>query len=293
MSKLLLITGATGFLGSHLCRALLENGHRVGAFRRPSSDVSRLNTAVERLRWYSLPEDLEAPFSGPSAPDAVIHCAALYGRRGESAAQMMEANTLLPVRLHQLATIHGVPLFLNTDTILAPNLNPYSLSKHQAVEWLKMSGGPTRVLNLKVQHFYGPGDDPTKFVTGLISQCLANVAEIRLTDGLQRRDFVYVADVVGAMLTLLEGGAAKEHFQDYEIGSGQAVSIRELAGRIHTLTGSRSKMLCGALPYRPGEPMLTQANTTALRALGWRPSVSLEEGLRLTIEAQREIPQAG
>jgi nucleoside-diphosphate-sugar epimerase len=213
------------------------------------------------------------------------------------------------------------------------------------------AGGPTRVLNLKVQHFYGPGDDPAKFITGLIAQCLANVPEIRLTEGRQQRDFIYVSDVVSAMLALLEreaprssgagvspaigasvpgldrrgqdahatapgerrgqdarptapgerrgqdaratapGDAAQSRhgggFANYEIGSGNPVPVRELVELIHRLTGSRSRLLFGALPHRPGEPMLTRADTSALRELGWRPRVQLPEGLARTIEERK------
>jgi nucleoside-diphosphate-sugar epimerase len=150
--------------------------------------------------------------------------------------------------------------------------------------------GPTRVLNLKVQHFYGPGDDPTKFVSGLIARCLANVPEIPLTDGGQQRDFIYVTDVVSAMLELLNlpaGGGPRGGFATYEIGSGSPVRVRELAELVHRLTGSRSRLNFGALAYRPGEPMLTCADTSALQALGWRPRVPLPEGLTRTIEAER------
>jgi nucleoside-diphosphate-sugar epimerase len=321
MPQVVLVTGATGFLGSHLCRALIERGHRVVAFRRRSSDVSRLGALAGQVRWHLAPDELDAPFSGPGVPDAVIHCAALYGRRGESPVQMLEANTVLPVRLYDIAARRGVPLFLNTDTVLDPALNLYALSKHHAAQWLMRAGGPTRVLNLKVQHFYGPGDDPTKFITGLIAQCLADVPEIRLTDGRQQRDFIYVSDVVSAMFALLEckapgsgvgvspaigaavpgpdgvgqdaPAAAPGHpvqnrpgggFASYEIGSGHPVRVRELVELIHRLTGSRSRLLFGAVPYRPDEPMLTRADTSALRELGWRPRVQLPEGLARTVE---------
>jgi nucleoside-diphosphate-sugar epimerase len=290
MPQAVLLTGATGFLGSHLCRALIERGHTVEAIRRHSSDLSRLGPLAGQVRWHCAPDGLEAPFSGPNIPDAVIHCATLYGRHGESPVLMLEANTLLPVRLYHLAAQRGVPLFLNTDTILDPALNLYALGKHQAVQWLMRAGGPTRVLNLKVQHFYGPGDDPAKFITWLVTQCLANVPEIRLTDGRQQRDFIYVSDVVGAMLALLEceapGSGPGGGFATYEIGSGNPVALRDLVELIHKLTGSRSRLSFGAVPYRPGEPMLTRADTAALRALGWRPQVQLPEGLARTIEAQ-------
>ena len=198
-----LLTGATGFLGSHLCRMLVERGHEVLAYRRPSSDLSRTGTAAERVRWLDI-ADLEAPFRQGKTLEALVHCAALYGRRGESVPDLIEANTLLPARLHRLACDSGVPLLVHTGTVLNPQLNPYALSKHHAEQWLRMAGGSTRVVNLKVQHFYGPNDDPTKFITGLITRCLANEAEILLTEGRQWRDFIHVDDVVGAMLLVLE-----------------------------------------------------------------------------------------
>jgi len=286
----ILLTGATGFLGSHLCRLLVERGHEVSAYRRPASDLARVGAAAERVRWLDIAY-LEAPFRSGKPPEAVVHCAALYGRRGESIPDLIQANTLLPARLHRLACDTGVPLLLHTGTVLDPQLNPYALSKHHAEEWLRMAGGPTRVINLKVQHFYGPNDDPSKFITGLITRCLANEPEIRLTDGRQQRDFIHVDDVVGAMLLVLEDPAcpppATGIYVDVQVGSGEPVEIRELVEYIHELAGSRSRLAFGALPYRPGEPMLTQADTTVLRSWGWRPIVPLAEGLRRTVEAER------
>ena len=286
----ILMTGATGFLGSHLCRTLVQRGHAVLAYRRAASDISRVGAAAAGVTWLDV-TDLEAPFRGRKGLDLVVHCAALYGRRGESVPDLIQANTLLPARLHRLACDADVPLLVHTGTVLDPHLNPYALSKHHAEEWLKMAGGPTRVVNLKVQHFYGPDDDPTKFITGLITRCLANEPEIQLTDGRQQRDFIHVDDVVGAILMVVEDPLCPPpsvgKFLNVEVGSGEPVKIRELVEQIHHLTGSRTRLVFGALPYRPGEPMLTRADTTLLRSWGWRPIVPLEAGLRSTVLAEQ------
>lgn len=275
-------------MGSHLSRALLAAGYTVHGYRRVSSDLSRLRDIAPRLRWHTLPDELAGPFQGEIVPAAVIHCAGLYGRRGESAAQMREANIELPVRLHRLAAGCGVTVFLHTDTILAPELNEYAAGKHEAASRLKNFGGSPRVVNLRVHHFYGPDDDQNKFIAALIARCLANEAEIPLTAGQQRRDFIHVDDVASAFVAVLQqqleaGGSGAG--AEFEVGSGEAVEIRWLVERIHALTRSRSRLAFGALPYRAHEAMLAEADTTALRALGWRPRVSLEEGLQQTIAA--------
>jgi CDP-paratose synthetase len=280
----IVLTGATGFLGSHLCRALVERGHRVHAYHRLQSDRTRLGAALAQVRWHLSPGDFSAPFMTGAKVDAVIHCAALYGRKDETIFDLIAANTLLPVQLFEQAERHHVPLFLNTDTILDPAVNAYARSKHHAAEWLRAAAGPTRIANLKLQHFYGPGDDLAKFIPALMLKCLAHEPEIKLTDGRQRRDFIYIDDAVRAIVAVLEQPAAStSKFFEVEIGNGVAGTVRELVETIHRLTNSRSRLLFGALPYRPGEPVLAQADIAMLTALGWGPEVSLTDGLQRTL----------
>jgi nucleoside-diphosphate-sugar epimerase len=115
----------------------------------------------------------------------------------------------------------------------------------------------------------------------MIQECLDSTGEIALTPGEQRKDFVYVGDVVAAVLTVLEGlDRLPPGPTDLECGTGEAVSIRGFVETVHRLTASRATLRFGALPYRENEIMLSQANPGDLRALGWEPRTTLEAGLR-------------
>jgi nucleoside-diphosphate-sugar epimerase len=286
----ILVTGATGYLGSHLVRAFLETGHRVTVLKRSFSDTARIGDLLADVSQYDLDRcSLEAVFRDQTI-DAIVHAATCYGRQGESVGDLLRANVEFPARLLEVASSFGVPNFINTDTCLDKFLNGYSLSKKQFTDWGRLLAGQRqfRFLNLVLEHFYGPGEDGSRFVSFVIGRCLQGGSEIDLTAGEQTRDFIYVDDVVRAYLTLLaEVERVEARFVEFELGSGKAVSIRHLVETIQRLTESDARLNFGALPYRKGEQMHSCADIRALRQLGWSPRVSLLDGLEKTIAEER------
>lgn len=285
-----MLTGATGFLGSHLARALVRNNHTVIILKRSYSNCSRIADIADELISYDLDQtDLAVPFSRHLALDAIIHTATAYGRSGESNAELIEANVLFPLRLLQASIQHGIGLFLNTDTfsrkalsLYATYLLGYHLSKKQFAEWGEhlASSHPMSFVTVFLEHMYGPFDQPTKFIPYVARECLGGNAELALTAGEQKRDFVYVDDVVEAYLVLLrERAALPKAYSEYQVGTGFASSIRDLVLKIHAMTGSAISLRFGAIPYREQEIMYSCANTSGLKELGWKSSVSLDDGL--------------
>ena len=105
-----------------------------------------------------------------------------------------------------------------------------------------------------------------------------------MTSGRQKRDWIYIDDVIDALITL--GKANRFDLETIEIGSGSTLSVREAVERIYDLVGRGGRPLIGALPDRPGEVEIQSADADATAAiLGWRAQVSLEAGLRKTIES--------
>ncbi|MDA8631242.1 NAD-dependent epimerase/dehydratase [Litoricolaceae bacterium] len=282
-----LLTGCTGYLGSHLARAFIEDGHDVVALKRQTSSLHRLADIGGRLNFYDIENlDLAKPFEEHGPIDAVVHTATCYGRAEESVSEVFAANTALPLRLLETATFFNTNTFLNTDTVLDPYMNAYSLSKKQFSEWGKQlaADNQIRFLNIRLEHMYGPGDDSSKFTTWIIEQCLANVSEIKLTPGEQKRDFIYVDDVVSAYQLLLnQRNTLDAGFLSVDLGSGKPVSIKEFTSLVCNLSNSKSKLKFGALPYRKGEIMHSFGDLDLLTRLGWRPCVPLRAGIQHTL----------
>jgi nucleoside-diphosphate-sugar epimerase len=287
----ILLTGGTGFLGSSLLRRLAGSGHRVVLVKRSGSDLSRTGPLPDTLTSYDIDRVEPELIFRENRIDLILHCATNYGRGDDDPRGMLEANLFLPLTLLELGRRNGVSCFINTDTILDKRVSAYSLSKSQFRDWLKLYSSGMTCINAALEHFYGPGDDRSKFVTFIVRSMLDNTARISLTPGEQKRDFIYIDDVVDIFRRII--GASKglgNGFFSYEIGTGESVRIRDFVGMVQRLVGNCGTIPdFGALPYREHEVMESFVDTSAVMALGWNPSVTLEEGLRRTIEAERML----
>jgi nucleoside-diphosphate-sugar epimerase len=287
-NKKILITGITGFLGSKLAIELVNNGYEVIALKRKSSSLARIECIEKDVQLYNIEEiDYANVFEAHHEIDFVIHTATAYGRNNESPWEIFEANTGFPLKLLDAASNANVKKFINTDTILDKYLNLYSLSKNHLLEWGKFYSMKNKIefINMRLEHFYGSGDDNSKFTSFVINKCIANEDILQLTPGEQKRDFIYIDDVVSAYMTVLEKTNINKNkwFDEYDVGSGNSVTIKEFVQTVHRLTNSKIELNFGALPYRKSEVMSSSAEIKGLLDLGWACKYNLEEGLMLTI----------
>lgn len=288
-----LLTGVTGFLGSHVARKFLRNGIEVIGLKRPSSSIDRLRDISREIFFVDYignAEGLTPSFLG--AVDVVIHAATRYDSKDALASELVEANINLPVHVLEASTRCGADTFINIDTFFSSAENyeylpRYSLSKRHFSEWGKLlwGGEKSRFLNVRLEHLYGPGDSMTKFVPKILDSLLANQPEIELTMGEQIRDFIFIDDATQALLSLvLRRNEFADGFSQIGLGSGIGTSIREFVGIAHRISNSKTKLSFGALPYRPGEIMLSYADISSLSALGWMPKFLPESGLKICVE---------
>lgn len=282
----ILVTGATGFLGSHLVAAL---------------DIAKVPLAVITRRPDIWPHrhipaytpdiaSLEELFA--TTPIAsILHLATDYGDNA-TPTKLLHANTLFPLQLLELACRHNIPAFFNAGTSLDKNTSRYALSKSHLLEWGRhlAEEGHIAFVNMRLEYFYGAGDTSQRFCQHVIDACCRNIPSLALSPGEQQRDFIHISDVVTAIITLLHTEintlAASSEFQ---IGTGTTHTLVDFANQVKILTKASTQLLFGALPYKKKETMFSKADITAIKNLGWHPHHTLATGLTATLQQEPTI----
>lgn len=290
MKKRILITGGTGYLGSNIINAFREK-YQFILLKRGDSDTKRISPSLEYLTVYDV-EDLNVDLAGRLEVDVILHCATNYGRRGDAAVDMLEANLILPLKLISLfGKQKKQPRFINTDTVLDKGVSAYSLSKNQFKEWMRFLSSETVFLNLQLEHFFGPSDDKTKFVSFIIDAFINNAPELNLTKGEQRRCFTYIDDIVSAFEIIIDKiDEFQPGFTEFQLSSDEPIVVRDFVEMTKRLAGNTAtKLNFGAVPYRDGEPMSFEIDSKPIRDLGWKPKVTVEAGLTNSILSDKTI----
>lgn len=280
----ILLTGATGFVGSHLLKVLLDRGDQVTILKRSFSDCTRISKLLCNCIYYDLDvTDLDNVFSFHRF-DAVIHCATNYGGKNVPVSEMLRTNLLFPIELLSTAISFACPCFINTDSFFTKQIpdrflasrplyrSEYTLSKYQFREWGKLRAIENKIvfINLQMEHIYGPDDGKEKFLSYVIQEMKSGASKLDLTDGTQARDFIHIDDVVQAYLVILDNLDQLIGYQNFEVGSGKACTLREFVEKIHSIIGTRTQLNFGAISKSEAEIDYSVADITALQDLGWR-----------------------
>jgi nucleoside-diphosphate-sugar epimerase len=136
---------------------------------------------------------------------------------------------------------------------------------------------------MKLEHIYGLKDQKHKFVPFIIDKMLKNES-IDLTHGTQKRDFIFVDDVIEAYVKIINCNFVENTFYEFEIGSGRTTSIRDFVKLARRLCASKSTLNFGALPLSCNEIVESKADISMMNKFGWEPIISLEDGLSRIIE---------
>lgn len=303
-----LVTGGAGFIGSHLVDRLVQDGHRVVVFDNESTGVrANVSPAAHYIKGdVSRPEELEQAFA--LGLDAVCHVAGQVSlvRSYTDATIDVRTNVVGTLNVIQHCLAHRVQRLLyagsmqaygNTPIVPTPEdapCNPasyYGISKYAAELYVRTTaerpdlGFAFHTTCFRMYNVYGPRQPTNNPYQGVLGIFLGNVLRgERIAiygDGMQSRDFVYVADAVDGWARALENRAS--YGGVFNLGSGRQTSINELAQLVVKAAGARPDHAIVHEPTRPGELRSVAADITRARAvLGWEPRVDFARGLAET-----------
>ena len=307
-----LVTGAAGFIGSHLTDSLLDSGEEVIGvdsltdYYDPKVKRRNLESALSTARFELRTDDLAADPLEPlmEGVDCVFHLAAQPGVRaswGPTFAEYVARNVLATQRLLEAAKHAGIARFVNsssssvygsaplypTDEATLPSpVSPYGVTKLAAEHLVTLYGTNYELPTVSLRYFtvYGPRQRPDMAMHRMVEAVLTHGSFPLYGDGQQVRDFTYVDDAVRA--NLLAAGADVEPGLVCNVGGGAMTVLGDVMRIVEELTGEVLEL--DRRPRPPGDPNKTGADTTkAHRELGWSPTVTIREGLDRQVAWQR------
>ncbi len=299
------VTGGAGFLGSHLCDRLLAEGHQVICVDNLDTGSLENVEHIDDPRFSFVLHDMVDHIDLPGPIDEIYHLASpaspidylrlplhtlKVGSYGTHNALGLAKRHRARFLLTSTSEVYGDPQVHPQPETYWGHVNPigprgvYDEAKRYA-EALTMAYNRQQGVNTKIVRIfntYGPRMRPHdgRAIPTFLRQAMANKPITVFGEGSQTRSFCYVTDLIEGLTRLVRS----DYHQPVNIGNPGEYTILQLAETIIRMTGSRSELVYEALPQ--DDPMIRQPDITLARALlGWEPTVELEEGLQVTIDA--------
>lgn len=274
----ILIAGASGYLGKNLVSKFSEAHKLILPLRKThAQSTNKQNHLTIQYKNY---QELDNIFED-TKPDIVINCVTKYGRLNEDMPDLVESNLVYASKIFEFSQKINSK-FINIGTSLPENTSLYALLKSTFVKSVVLKK-PSNFINLKLEHFFGADDSETKFINYVFENCINN-NDIELTSCDQRRDFIYIKDLVDAIDVIINN-LHRINKNEYEIGCGKAYILKNIVNKIHLTTKSKASLKFGAIKKRENEPMMSVADISDLLDLGWKPKYTFDEAIQEMYES--------
>jgi nucleoside-diphosphate-sugar epimerase len=287
-ARAVLITGATGFIGSSLTKLLIHGGYRVKAISSGVGQKKNLSDLSEVIDWY--PDTDLAIKAAVSDISHFFNFSVVYDRPTFSTELINYVNLDLPVKIlseiiklnHPVSCIFG-DSFFRKYPINFTSQPRYTNSKnilYKSVQDISKNSD-CKFAFLLIEQVYGPGDNLEKNFSKIINDIIYRKSNIPLTSCLQKRDFIYIDDLVSAIKVVAESNWSG--LVNVGCGTGVSTPLHLVLKKIKNLADSNSNLDFGSLPHDQ-LIMDSFADNSLLYSNGWVPKFELDQGLSLLID---------
>ena len=292
LNRIALITGATGFVGTHLSRRLVEDGWDVHVIVRPGSDLTQIKKILNQITVHEHDGSSDNMLSimQAASPDIVFHLASLFlsNHQPKDIGPLIASNILFGTQLAEAMVNSDVYRLVNTGTFWQhyqnEDYNPvnlYAATKQAFEDILRYYTETTdlKAISLNLFDTYGP-DDPRPKLFHLLNKAAETGEPLDMSPGAQLIDLVHIDDVTEAYIIaaqrLLDGKVSLH--ERYAVSSGHLMPLNELVQLYTEVTNQAVAVNWSARQYRNREVMVPWNRGQAIE--GWSPKVKLEDGLR-------------
>lgn len=295
-----LITGASGFLGSWICR-VLDSEHDVVGLVRETSQLTRISD-LKNAEIIRLESSFWADFVSESRPDVLIlnHWSGVNNQSRNNPLQIMNIKNIQ--KIAEAAVIGGVKTIIGVGSQAELGPIESTISELQvdspttaygqakvdtrlAIEDL-VKGTELRFIWMRIFSTYGPLDEGTWLIPNIVDS-LVNNREIGLTKGEQQWSYLHAYDLASAFRTVIEKPSLRGIVN---VGNPQTISVHKVASIIGEILGKKELLRFGALDYRSDQVMRLEPLCESLTSAGWYPQIGFEEGIRQTIDWLQNKP---
>jgi len=299
-SKVALITGGTGFVGSNIAHRLVREGWNVNIISIPGDNYILVKDILNKIKVYEHDGSTENMYDivADAHPTVVFHLASLFlaQHAPRDIKNLIQSNILFGTQLVDAMISKGVYYLINTGTSWQHFENKeyspaclYAATKqaYESILEYYIEAELLKVITLKLLDTYGPNDPRPKLFT-LLRRFAHENKPLHMSPGQQLIDLVYIDDVVEAYLIAGEALVNNnvQNMETYAVSSGKPVSLKELVALYSRISGNSPQIVWGGRPYRSREVMVPWKGGRKLS--GWEPKVGLIEGIKNIINYKED-----
>ncbi len=299
----ILLTGGTGFIGSHLIPKLLNEKYKIVLLKRTISNTWRIKEFIPKLKVYNVDRlNLFDSVFKANKIDIIVHLSGMYVKYHQNIQEVEEMNKVnitIPSKLLDTAVRFNLKGYVNTGSFFEYKPTELTVSENNSVEpfnyytstkiafeqILRFYTKQYKLKSITLKLFTPYGEKDNIKIIPLIMKSFIDKKSLAVTKGEQRLSFTYVEDIIDAYIKSIKYiiKQKKSFYETFNIGQNKTFSIKEIVKMVENISGIKSMVNLGIVPYHQNEIMFMKCRSNkAKRMLGWEPKFSIYDGLKQT-----------